>query len=122
MFKSKPVGPLIKEAGLRSTDSLLSNRHRRYPTRAFGHPIRHQIRDGIRRTVSDKCIFGKLSNVGMNGVELRLLGQQLVERTWIPTYNQMLSVPVIIESREQAEQTAIELEGHPGRCIWTDAS
>jgi hypothetical protein len=58
----------------------------------------------------------------MNGVELRLLGQQLVERTWIPTYNQMLSVPVIIESREQAEQTAIELEGHPGRCIWTDAS
>jgi hypothetical protein len=34
----------------------------------------------------------------------------------------MLSVPVIIGSREQVDQTAIELEGHPGRYIWTDTS
>jgi hypothetical protein len=47
MFKSKPVGLLVKEAGLGLVDSLLSILHRCYPTHAFGHPIRHPIGDGI---------------------------------------------------------------------------
>jgi hypothetical protein len=48
MLRTTPIGPLVKEAGLRSADSLLANRQRRYATRAFELPYGNPIGDGIR--------------------------------------------------------------------------
>jgi hypothetical protein len=47
----------------------------------------------------------------------------VAERTWNPAHNQILPVPVIIESRENAENTVIRIEDYPGLSrIWTDGS
>jgi hypothetical protein len=64
MLSSTSVGPLVEDVGFRQADSLLSSRHRRYETLAFGLPIGHPIGDGIRRATSEKHIFGKLSKAG----------------------------------------------------------
>jgi hypothetical protein len=37
MLRNTPIGPLVKEAGLRSADSLLANRQRRYATRPLNY-------------------------------------------------------------------------------------
>jgi hypothetical protein len=43
ILKSTLVSLLVKEAELRSADSLLSNRHRRYAARAFKLPLDTQL-------------------------------------------------------------------------------
>jgi hypothetical protein len=96
MLKSTPAGPLVKEAGLRPASSLLSNRHRRYATRAYGLPPGHPIGDGIRNPTIDKSIFGKLSNTAKDGVEISHSGQDVIEYTWTPACIERLAVPLVV--------------------------
>jgi hypothetical protein len=122
MLKSTPAGPLVKEAGLRPASSLLSNRHRRYTTRAYGLPLGHPIGDGIRNPTIDESIFGKLSNTGKDGVDISHSGQDVIGYTWTPACIERLAVPLIIESRDKAERSATTIEEESTRCIWTDGS
>jgi hypothetical protein len=48
MLRTTPIGPLVKEAGLRSAESLLANRQRRHATRAFELPHGNPIGDDVR--------------------------------------------------------------------------
>jgi ribonuclease HI len=48
--------------------------------------------------------------------------QDVVETTFIPTSTERIAVPVVIESREKAEQTALSTNEPEIRGIWTDAS
>jgi hypothetical protein len=117
-----PAGPLVKEAGLRPANSLLSNRHRRYATRAYGLPLGHPIGDGIRNPSIDKSIFGNLSKTAKDGVDICHSGQDVIEYTWIPACIERIAVPLIIESRDKAERSAAIIEEESTRCIWTDGS
>jgi hypothetical protein len=47
MLRTTPIGPLVKEAGLRPADSLLANRQRRYATWAFELPQGKPLGDGV---------------------------------------------------------------------------
>jgi ribonuclease HI len=122
MLKSTPAGPLVKEAGLRPAKSLLSNRHRRYATRAYGLPLGHPIGDGIRNPSIDKSIFGNLSKTAKDGVDICHSGQDVIEYTWMPACIERIAVPLIIESRDKAERSAATIEEESTRCIWTDGS
>jgi ribonuclease HI len=122
MLKSTPAGPLVKEAGLRPAKSLLSNRHRRYATRAYGLPLGHPIGDGIRNPSIDKSIFGNLSKTAKDGVDICHSGQDVIEYTWMPACIERIDVPLIIESRDKAERSAATSEEESTRCIWTDGS
>jgi hypothetical protein len=46
----------------------------------------------------------------------------MVETTFIPTSTERIAVPVLIESPEKAEQTALSTKEPEMRCIWTDGS
>jgi ribonuclease HI len=46
----------------------------------------------------------------------------MVEKTFIPIRTERIAVPVLIESREKAEQTALSTKEPQIRCIWTDRS
>jgi hypothetical protein len=46
----------------------------------------------------------------------------MVETTFIPTSTERITVPVLIESLEKAEQTALPTKEPKIRCIWTDGS
>jgi hypothetical protein len=61
MLRTTPIGPLVKEAGLRSADSLLANRQRRYATRAFELPQGNPIGDGVRNPIHPPSLCAKLS-------------------------------------------------------------
>jgi hypothetical protein len=122
MLKSTPAGPLVKEAGLRLANSLLSNRHRRYATRAYGLPLGHPIGDGIRNLSIDKSIFGNLSKTAKDGVDICHSGQDIIEYTWMPACIEWIAVPLIIGSRDKAERSAATIEEESTRCIWTDGS
>jgi hypothetical protein len=61
MLRTTPIGPGVKEAGLRSADSLLANRQRRYATRAFELPHSNPIGDGVRNPLHPASLFAKLS-------------------------------------------------------------
>jgi hypothetical protein len=61
MLRTTPIGSLVKEAGLRSADSLLANRQRRYATRAFQLLHGNPIGDGVRHPLHPVSLFAKLS-------------------------------------------------------------
>jgi hypothetical protein len=46
----------------------------------------------------------------------------VVETTFIPISLERIAVPVLIESREKAEQTALSTKEPQIRCSWTDGS
>jgi ribonuclease HI len=122
MLRTTPIGPLVKEAGLRSADSLLANRRRRYTTRAFELAEGNPISDGIRNPVDDVSLFGRLSKCCRQDIQPQLSGQDMVESTYIPTSTERIAAPVIIESRQQAEHTALSMSKARTKCIWTDGS
>jgi hypothetical protein len=122
MLRTTPIGPLVKEAGLRSADSLLANRQRRYATRAFELPHGNPIGDGVRNPLHPVSLFTKLSRCATQDIQPQFSGQDVVETTFIPTSTERIAVPVLIESREKAEQTALSTDEPEMRCIWTDGS
>jgi hypothetical protein len=99
MLRTTPIGPLVKEAGLRSADSLLANRRRRYATRAFELPEGNPISDGARNPLDDVSLFGRLSKCCRQDIQPQFSGQDMVESTYIPTSTERIAAPVIIESR-----------------------
>lgn len=54
IFTSAPVGIVIKETGLRTSESLLSNNHRRYAQLPLALPTHN----GIRKILSDTLFDG----------------------------------------------------------------
>jgi hypothetical protein len=46
----------------------------------------------------------------------------VVEATVIPISMERIPAPVLIESREKAEQTALSMDEREMRCIWSDGS
>jgi hypothetical protein len=100
MLKTAPIGPLVKEAGLGSADSLLANRQRRYATRAFELPQGKPIRDGVRNPLDDISLFGRLSRCSRQDIQPRSSGQDMVESTCIPISSELIAAPVIIEPRQ----------------------
>jgi hypothetical protein len=61
MLRTTPIGPLVKEAGLRSPDSLSANRQRRYETSTFELPHGNPIGHGVRNPLHPVSLFAKLS-------------------------------------------------------------
>jgi ribonuclease HI len=122
MLRTTPIGPLVTDAGLRSADSLLANRQRRYATRAFESPHGNPIGDGVRNPLHPVSLFAKLSRCATQDIHPQFSGQDVVETTFIPTSTERIAVPVLIESREKAEQTALSTNEPEIRCIWTDGS
>jgi hypothetical protein len=109
-------------AGRRSADALLANRQRRYATRAFELPHGNPIGDGVRNPLHPISQFAKLSRCATQDIHPQFSEQDVVERTFIPISTERIAVPVIIESREKAEQTASSTKEPEIRCIWTDGS
>jgi hypothetical protein len=122
MLRTTPIGPRVKEAGIRSADSLLANRQRRYATRALELPHGNLIGDGVRNPLHPVSLFAKLSRCATHDIHPHFSGQDVVETTFIPTSSERIAVPVLIESREKAEQTALSTKEPEIRCIWTDRS
>jgi hypothetical protein len=85
MLRTTPIGLLVKEAGLRSAESLLANRQRRYATRAFELPHGHPIGDGVRNPLHPVSLFAKLSRYATQDIHPQFSGQDVVETTFIPT-------------------------------------
>jgi hypothetical protein len=46
----------------------------------------------------------------------------MVESTCTPTSTQRIAAPVIIESRQQVEHTALSMSKALKKCVWTDGS
>jgi hypothetical protein len=84
MLRTTPIGPLGKEARLRSPDSLLANRQRRYATRAFELPHCNPIGDGVRNPLDLVSLFVKLSRCATQDIHSQFSGQDVVETTFIP--------------------------------------
>jgi hypothetical protein len=122
MLRTTPIGPLVKEAGLRSADSLLANRQRRYATRALELLQGNPIGDGVRNPLYPASLYAKPSRCATQDIHPQFSGQDIVETTFIPICTERIAVPVLIESREKAEQTALSTEEPQIRCIWTDGS
>jgi ribonuclease HI len=57
-----------------------------------------------------------------NNIHPEFSGQDIVETTFMPISTELIAVPVLIESREKAEQTALSTKEPEIRCIWTDGS
>jgi hypothetical protein len=93
VLRTTPIGPLVKEAGLRSADSLLANRLLRYATRACELPKSNPISDGIRNPVDDVSLFGRLSKCCRQDIQPQFSGQDMVESTYIPTSTEQSSTP-----------------------------
>jgi hypothetical protein len=122
MLRTTPIGPLVKEAGLRPADSLLANRQRRYATRAFELPEGNPLGDGVRNSSDVKSIFGRLSRSAKTDLQHQFSRQEVIEATRIPPSIESITASVIIESREAAENTAVSMTEHNTRCLWTDGS
>jgi hypothetical protein len=122
MLRTTPIGPLVKEAGLRSADSPLANRQRRYATRAFELPHGNPIGEAVRNPLHPASLCAKLSQCATRDIHPQFSGQDIVETTFIPICTERISVPVLIESREKAEQTALSTKEPQIGCIWTDGS
>jgi hypothetical protein len=122
LLRTTPIRPLVKEAGVRSADSLLANRRRRYATRAFELPEGNPISDGIRNPVDDVSLFGRLSKCCRQDIQPQFSGQDMVESTYIPASTERIAAPVIIESRQQAEHTELSMSPARTKCLWTDGS
>jgi hypothetical protein len=56
------------------------------------------------------------------GATLQKARQDVVDTTFIPTSTERIAVPVLIESREKAEQTVLSTKEPEIRCIRTDGS
>jgi hypothetical protein len=78
MLRTTPIGPLVNEAGLRSADSLLANRQRRYATRAFELPHGNPIGDGVRNPLHPVSLFAKLSQCATQDIHPQFSGQDVV--------------------------------------------
>jgi hypothetical protein len=79
MLRTTPIGSLVKEAGLRSADSLLANRQRRYATRAFELPHGNPIGDGVRNPLHPVSLFAKLSRCATQDIHPQFSGQDVVD-------------------------------------------
>jgi hypothetical protein len=64
----------------------------------------------------------KLSGCATQDIHPQFSGPDVVDMTFIPTSTERIVVPVLIESREKAEQTALSTKEPEIRCIWTDGS
>jgi hypothetical protein len=122
MLRTTPIGPLVKEAGLRSADSLLANRQRRYATRAFELPQANPIGDGVRNPLHSASLCAKPSRCATQDIQPQFSGQDMVETMFISTSMERIAVPVLVESREKAEQTALSTREPQIKCIWADGS
>jgi hypothetical protein len=115
-----PIGPLVNEAGLGSAESLLANKQRGYANRAFEVLHRNPIGSSIRSPLHPVSLFTKLSRWATQDIPPQFSGQDVVETTFIRTSRERIAVPVFIESRKKAEQTALSINDREMRCIWTD--
>jgi hypothetical protein len=109
MLRTTPIGPLVKEAGLRPADSLLASRQRRYATRAFELPEGNPPGDGVRNSSDVKSIFGRLSRSAKTNLQHQFSGQEVIETTRIPPSIESITASVIIESRKGAENTVVSM-------------
>jgi hypothetical protein len=121
MLRTTPLGPLIKGAGLRSPDSLLENRRRRFATRTFELPEGNSISEGIRNPVDGLSLFGRLSKCCRQDIQPQCSGQDMVESTCTPTSTDRIAAPIIIES-QQAEHTALSISTARTKRVRTDES
>jgi ribonuclease HI len=122
MLRTTPIGPLVKEASLRSADLLLENRQQRYATCAFELPHGNPIGEGVRNPLHPVSLCAKLLQCATHDIRPQFSGQDIVETTFIPIYPERILVPVLIESREKPEQTAFSTKEPQIRCIWTEGS
>jgi hypothetical protein len=79
MLRTTPIGPLVKEAGLRPEDSLLANRQRRYATRAFELTHGNPIGDGVRNPLRPPSLCAKLSRCATQNIHPQFSGQDIIE-------------------------------------------
>jgi hypothetical protein len=63
MMRTTPIGPPVKDAGLRSADSLLANQQRRFVAHAFELHPGDPISDGVRNPSADGSLFWKTRNL-----------------------------------------------------------
>jgi hypothetical protein len=61
LLRTTPIGLLVKEAGLRSADSVLATRQRRYATRPIELPHGNLIGDAVRNPLYPGSLFTDLS-------------------------------------------------------------
>ena len=144
MFRTAPVGVVIKEAGLRPAISLLNNRQRRYAQRLLSLPNENAIRNILPETLRDGDAYAEpgdqelsnwdwlsisnAKNLGNRLASSLIRGIELDTSYGIENTEKVLNLPFpatikILPNATDAKRYAIEhLNCQEELSSWTDGS
>ena len=144
MFKSAPIGVVVKEAGLRSAASLLDNRQRRYALRVLSLPKDNTLREILPVTFRDGDVHAQPGEIEsgdwdwQTDLKTKRLGQRLanslakgtkIDTSYGCEYTQIVQLTKfpgeveIADSREKAKDISMShrvIENE--MTYWTDGS
>ena len=139
-FRSTPIGPLLREAGLDAAEVTLDNRQRKYAARLLALPQGHQVQKVLPVTLREGDRHAQPGEQPVNDREwaqpeaAKTLGQHLAqklatllevdlsegfERT-VETHSEDFSGKIVIQGAEEALRRA--QKAGQGLVLWSDES